>query len=103
MKTLYISVITIALFFSKCMLAQNQYNMSQYMLYQGFINPAAISNESVFNAAVFHRSQWVGVSGAPTTQGLCLNLPFKDAKNTVGIMVLHDKIGVTNSTQLSAA
>ncbi len=73
------------------------------MLYQGFINPAAISNESVFNAAVFHRSQWVGVAGAPTTQGLCFNLPFKDAKNTVGLMVLHDKIGVTNSTQLSAA
>ena len=88
---------------SRTAVSQNQYNMSQYMLYQGFINPAAISGDNTFNGALFHRSQWVGVSGAPTTQGLALNLPFKDEKNTVGLLVLHDKIGVNNSTQVSAA
>lgn len=103
MKTLYIVGLVILLSYGRTAVSQNQYNMSQYMLYQGFINPAAISTETNFNAALFHRSQWVGVSGAPTTQGLSANLPFRDAKNTVGIMVLHDKIGVNNSTQLSAA
>lgn len=103
MKPLYLLLSAIILFSCRISLAQNQHNMSQYMLYHAFINPAAISNENVFNAAVFHRSQWVGVSGAPTSQGLCFNLPFKDAKNTVGLMVLHDKIGVNNSTQVSAS
>jgi type IX secretion system PorP/SprF family membrane protein len=103
MKTRYIVSLIILLASGHTAVAQNQYNMSQYMLYQGFINPAAISNESAFNAALFHRSQWLGISGAPTTQGLSLNLPFQDAKNTVGLLVLHDKIGVNNSTQISAA
>lgn len=103
MKTLYPFIIALILFQSRIALAQNQYNISQYMLYQGFINPAAISTEKVFNAAIFHRSQWVGISGAPTTQGLFLNMPFRDAKNTIGLLVLHDKIGVNNSTQLSLA
>lgn len=103
MKTLYPFVIALILLQGRSAFSQNQYNISQYMLYQGFINPAAISNEKAFNAALFHRSQWVGISGAPTTQGLFLNMPFKDAKNTVGLMVLHDKIGVNNSTQLSLA
>jgi type IX secretion system PorP/SprF family membrane protein len=102
MKTLYILGIAIMLC-SGMAISQNQYNMSQYMLYQGFINPAAISGDNTFNGALFHRSQWVGVSGAPTTQGLALNLPFKDAKNTIGLLVLHDKIGVNNSTQVSVA
>ncbi len=103
MKTLYIFIIAVILSLSRFASAQNQFNMSQYMLYHAFINPAAISNDNVFNAAIFHRSQWLGVPGAPTTQGLAFNVPFKDAKNTVGLLVLHDKIGVNNSTQVSAA
>jgi len=85
------------------MQAQNQFNISQYMLYQAFVNPAASSTDNTFNAALFHRSQWVGVSGAPTTQGLSANLPFQNAKHTIGLMVLHDKIGVNDATQVGAS
>lgn len=103
MKPFYILIIAILLSLSRFSMAQNQHNVSQYMLYHAFINPAAISNDNNFNAAVFHRSQWIGISGAPITQGLSLNLPFKGAKNTLGLMVIYDKIGVNNSTQISAA
>ncbi len=103
MKKIYALTILSILSLSRFAYSQNQYNISQYMLNHSFLNPAAISSSSALNAAVFHRSQWLGLSGAPTTQGLSLNMPLKNAKNTVGLLVLHDKIGVNNSTQVSAA
>lgn len=102
MKTIYTLLAIGILSLSRSAYSQNQYNMSQYMLHHSFLNPAAIGNGNTFNAALFHRSQWLGVSGAPTTQGLSVNMPLNNKKSTVGLMVLHDKIGVNNSTQVSA-
>ncbi len=81
--------------------AQNQYRITQYMLNHSFINPAAIGNEEVLNAALFYRSQWVGIDGAPVTQGLTLNVPFKDRKNNVGFHAYNDKIGVNKRMSFS--
>lgn len=81
--------------------AQNQFNLSQYMLYHAFVNPAAIGNSEQINGAVYHRSQWVGFSGAPTSQGFNMNVPFKSAKHTIGLAYLHDQIGANNNNEIS--
>lgn len=81
--------------------AQNKFSMSQYMLQHAFVNVAAIGNQETVNAALFHRSQWVGLDGAPTSQGLNMNLPFRAARHTLGLMVMHDKIGATDNSEIS--
>jgi len=81
--------------------AQSKFNMSQYMLHQAFINPAAIGNYEQVNGAVYNRSQWVGFDGAPTSQGFNLNVPFKSATHTIGLSYLHDKIGANNNNEIS--
>jgi type IX secretion system PorP/SprF family membrane protein len=77
--------------------AQNQYNMTQYMLQHAFINPAATAAGQNLDAALFYRNQWTQFDGAPVMQGLNANYHFKDEKNNVGTTVLHDKIGVNNN------
>ncbi len=100
MKTsIYITVCLLVLRIS--LPAQNQFNMSQYMLHQAFINPAAIGAYQQLNGAVYNRSQWVGFDGAPVSQGFNLNLPFKSAKHTIGLSYLHDKIGANNNNEIS--
>ncbi len=42
-----------------------------------------------------HRSQWIGLDGAPQTQMLSANLPFLKKKLGLGMMLTNHKIGVT--------
>lgn len=93
--------ITVSVLLSVSLKAQNQFNLSQYMLYHAFVNPAAIGAYEQFNGAVYHRSQWVGFNGAPTSQGFNANLPFKSAKHTIGLAYLHDQIGANNNNEIS--
>ncbi|MBN8701696.1 MAG: type IX secretion system membrane protein PorP/SprF [Bacteroidetes bacterium] len=81
--------------------SQNRFNMSQYMLHQAFVNPAAIANNNFMNGAIFHRSQWVGFDGAPTTTGLNFTLPGKSQKSFYGINIMNDKIGVNKAFELA--
>lgn len=81
--------------------AQNQFNLSQYMLYKAFVNPAAIGSYDKVNGAIYNRSQWVGFDGAPVSQGFNINLPFKSARHTIGLAYLHDKIGANNNNEVS--
>lgn len=98
-KILYITVSV--LLSAAALRAQNQFNLSQYMLYHAFVNPAAIGNYEQLNGAVYHRSQWVGFNGAPTSQGFNMNLPFKSARHTIGLAYLHDQIGANNNNEIS--
>src|SRR4051812_30519532 len=94
--------ITVCLFLLRVTLtAQNQFNLSQYMLYKAFVNPAAIGSYDKVNGAIYNRSQWVGFDGAPVSQGFNVNLPFKSAKHTIGLAYLHDKIGANNNNEIS--
>lgn len=77
--------------------AQNLMHQSQYMHHMAFINPAQIVTYNSLNAALFHKSQWVGFSGAPTMQGLSIGKSLPGFKSSWNAQVLHDKIGVNNT------
>lgn len=83
--------------------AQNQYSILQYMLHHAFINPAATGNDAELNAALFYRSQWVGMKGAPVTQGLSLNAPLGDGTHSVGFYGFNDKIGVNKQMSFAGS
>jgi len=47
---------------------------------------------------MLHRSQWVGIEGAPTTQTVTAHSPFYNNRLGVGVSLYHDKIGVSRTT-----
>ncbi|MES2132551.1 MAG: type IX secretion system membrane protein PorP/SprF [Bacteroidota bacterium] len=98
-NSIYITICL--LLFRVVLTGQNQFNLSQYMLYKAFVNPAAIGSYDKVNGAIYNRSQWVGFDGAPVSQGFNVNLPFKSAKHTIGLAYLHDKIGANNNNEIS--
>lgn len=79
--------------------AQTQHNiaplkgrLTQYMLHQPFINPAAMGSYETFTAAAFYRNQWVGMNGTPNVQGLDATIPIGEV-NFLGASILRDDIG----------
>jgi len=52
---------------------------TQYMYNKGSINPGYVGVDGKISIAVLHRSQWIGVTGAPTTSNLAFQYPFEKA------------------------
>jgi type IX secretion system PorP/SprF family membrane protein len=80
--------------------AQLQPLYSQYMFNGLAVNPAYAGSREVFSASALHRDQWTGMEGAPETQTLAAHTPLKK-KVGLGIMLYHDKIGVTDQKGIS--
>lgn len=74
----------------------------QYVLNPVLINPAYTGARGVLNIAGLYRRQWVGVEGAPQTIMLTGDTPLPDGKNSIGMYILRDRIGVTRETAVSA-
>lgn len=50
-----------------------------------------------------HRSQWVGLPGAPRTQTLTMNTPIGDNNRVgLGLSIVNDEIGPTDETYINA-
>ncbi len=100
MKKLVILAIIVTA--SSVVYGQRNFHLSQYMMHQPLINPAAISGYMGLNGALVHRSQWVGFDGAPTTSGISINSPLKGGNNSLGLTVVHDAIGVNTDVDIAA-
>jgi len=72
--------------------AQQDAQYTQYMYNTISINPAYAGSRGVLSIAALHRSQWVGLDGAPTTQTLNLNTPM-GKRVGLGFSVVNDEIG----------
>jgi type IX secretion system PorP/SprF family membrane protein len=49
-----------------------------------------------------HRTQWVGLDGAPTTNAFSINSPINNSNLGVGLSFVNDKIGPTVENTISA-
>ncbi|MGG7036662.1 MAG: type IX secretion system membrane protein PorP/SprF, partial [Flavobacterium sp.] len=49
-----------------------------------------------------HRTQWVGVDGAPVSNAFSINTPLSYSNLGLGVSFVNDKIGPTSSNTLSA-
>jgi type IX secretion system PorP/SprF family membrane protein len=81
--------------------AQNAPHYSLYMLQQSIINPAAIGSYGYVNGAALFKKQWIGIDKAPTTIVFDINAPLGKTNSALGLNVVNDKFGYTNSTQLT--
>jgi type IX secretion system PorP/SprF family membrane protein len=49
-----------------------------------------------------HRTQWVGLDGAPVTNAVSLNTPINESNLGLGVSLINDKIGPTTENTISA-
>lgn len=85
--------------------AQQDAQYTQYMYNTISVNPAyAGSRGGVFSIVALHRSQWLGLDGAPTTQTLNFHTPVSK-KVGLGLSVVNDEIGngTNQDTYIDAA
>ena len=82
--------------------AQQEILVSQYMFNGLFLNPAYAGSHKYWEATALHRSQWVSLDGAPTTQLLEIDGPLSNEKLGLGFIVNHDEIGDTEQFEFSA-
>ncbi|WP_234418235.1 type IX secretion system membrane protein PorP/SprF [Aquimarina aquimarini] len=79
--------------------SQQDAQYTQYMYNTISINPAYAGSRGVMSIMGLHRSQWVGLDGAPRTQTLTLNTPIGDNERVgLGVSIVNDEIGPTDET-----
>ena len=82
--------------------AQQDAQFTQYMYNTININPAYAGSRGVMSIFGLHRTQWVGLDGAPVTNALSLNSPINDSNLGIGLSLVNDRIGPTEENVVSA-
>ncbi len=88
------------LFFSNEVQAQQDAQYTQYMYNTVSVNPAYSGSRGHVSIAALHRSQWVGLDGAPKTQTLNIHSPVGYKGLGLGLSIVNDEIGPTSETYL---
>jgi len=86
------------MFFTNDLLAQQDAQYTQYMYNTVSVNPAYAGSRGNLSVAALHRSQWVGLDGAPVTQTINLHSPVGYNGVGLGTSIVNDKIGPTSET-----
>jgi len=82
--------------------AQQDAQFTQYMYNTININPAYAGSRGVLSIFALHRTQWVGLDGAPVTNAVSVNTPLNSNNLGLGVSVINDKIGPTHENTISA-
>lgn len=78
---------------------QEEIQYSQYMFNGLIVNPAYAGYKENINISLLHRSQWVGIKGAPNTQSLIIDGAFGENKTVgLGLSLVNDKAGIQRQT-----
>lgn len=82
--------------------AQQDAQYTQYMYNTININPAYAGSRGTMSVFGLHRTQWVGLDGAPTTNAFSLNTPINNSNLGIGLTFVNDRIGPTSDNTISA-
>ncbi len=83
---------------AQSMFAQQDAMFTHYMYNTLAVNPAYAGSRDALTVTALHRSQWVGFSGAPTTQTITAHSPIFNNKLGLGLSVVNDQIGPVHNT-----
>jgi type IX secretion system PorP/SprF family membrane protein len=95
-KTLTLSMFV--LFLGKMAFAQQEPMFTKYMFNTLVYNPAYAGSKEYLSLAALHRTQWLEIEGAPSTQSLTAHTPLRNQRVGVGFSLVNDIIGPTRST-----
>jgi type IX secretion system PorP/SprF family membrane protein len=100
MKT---KIVTLVLMFTSILsFAQQDAQFTQYMYNTININPAYAGSRGALSIFALHRTQWVGLDGAPVTNAVSLNTPLNGSRLGLGVSIINDKIGPIQENTISA-
>lgn len=75
---------------------------NQYVFNGLAINPAYAGSEDALSSSLMYRNQWTGFEGAPKTLTGALHTPLRNERVGVGLLVVHDQIGIHSETSILA-
>lgn len=81
--------------------AQQDAQFTQYMYNTININPAYAGSRGVLSIFALHRSQWVGIDGAPITNAISMNTPLNGNNLGLGVSVVNDRVGPVRENAIS--
>lgn len=93
--------IILALLIGTASLAQQDSQYTQYMYNTANINPAYAGQRGMLSAFGLHRTQWVGLDGAPTTNSFAVHSPINDTNVGLGLSFVNDRIGPADENSIS--
>lgn len=82
--------------------AQQDAQFTQYMYNTINVNPAYAGSRGAMSIFALHRTQWVGLDGAPVTNAVSINTPLNGSNLGLGLSLINDKIGPTVENNFSA-
>ncbi|WP_366186109.1 type IX secretion system membrane protein PorP/SprF [Flavobacterium ovatum] len=92
--------ILILIFMTTFSYGQQDAQFTQYMYNSMSINPAYAGMREKMSIFVLHRTQWVGLEGAPVTNNVSIHSPINGGNMGLGLSILNDKIGPTDETDV---
>lgn len=81
--------------------AQQEAQFTQYMYNTSTINPAYAGSRGGLTLFGQHRSQWVGLEGAPKTTSFTLNAPINYSKLGYGVSFMSDNLGAMSDNTIA--
>ena len=81
--------------------SQQDAQFTQYMYNTSNVNPAYAGSRDVLSIFALHRTQWVGLDGAPVTNTININTPI-GSNIGIGLGIINDRIGVSDENNISA-
>ncbi|KIA92144.1 MULTISPECIES: type IX secretion system membrane protein PorP/SprF [unclassified Flavobacterium] len=80
---------------------QQDAQYTQYMYNTINVNPAYAGSRGVMSIFALHRSQWVGLDGAPVTNSASINTPINGTNLGIGVSVVNDRIGPSDENNIA--
>lgn len=81
--------------------AQQDSQFTQYMYNPVNFNPAYAGSREVLSIFGMHRTQWVGLDGAPVTNTVSVHTPIENSNVGIGLSFINDRIGPSDENTIS--
>ena len=81
--------------------AQQDAQYSQYMYNTIVVNPAYAGSRETMSIFGLHRTQWVGLDGAPVTSNFSIHTPINGSNVGLGLSIINDKIGPSDENNIA--
>jgi len=81
--------------------AQQDAQYTQYMYNTVVVNPAYAGSRQAMSVFALHRTQWVGLEGAPVTNTFSLHTPLRNTNLGLGLSIVNDKIGPSTENNIA--
>lgn len=94
----YIYIVILML--SQIAIGQQDSQYTQYMYNTQTVNPGYAGSRGVFSLIGLHRTQWVGINGAPKTLNFSFNTPVSERVG-IGVSFYKDQIGISDENYVA--